>query len=150
MSISFVLDSCMMGDAQSTPEFYASQMYRVHASGAQDTLRMVDSVNVGDTIRLPIVLSGQLNSLKSFVAQADDDAFKHWITCDSALLEFLTSASKPDKSILYFEPEKLVVASANFWFIPLKSGGNAITFTLANDANEQFSPRSFSFTPVVR
>ena len=150
VSLSFALNSCLNGEMQSTPELYASQMYRIHG-GTQDTIRTTDSLSVGDSLRLPLIISGQYNHLKSFSVQSAGSVFDCRLECDSAVLAVLTDDSKPEQGVLYFKPQATVIASVNLWFVPKQSGTHRMTFSVNNDAtNEQYYHRDFYIDFAIR
>ena len=149
-SIAGALTSCLNGDMQSTPELYATQMYRIHGE-QQDTIRPTDSISIGDTLCMPVLISGQFNCLKSFAIQAQPAVFDYWMTCDSTVLEVLTEATRLDQGLLYFLPKMVVVAQANVWFVPKQSGQQPMYFNVTNDAtDEKYCTRGFSVTFTIR
>ena len=145
-----VMTACQ-SRAVSTPELYgASVLIRTTPAGVQDTLRVTDSLNVGDTLRLSIVLNGGFNPLKSFTVTADPEAVIPALEADSAVQSVLTDGTNLEKGVMIFQPEKVVVCPVKLRFVPRKSGTHLIQMVIANDAGEGFSPRTYTYYPIVR
>ena len=145
-----VMTACQ-SRAVSTPELYgASVLIRTTPEGVQDTLRPTDSLRIGDTLRLSMVLNGGFNPLKSFTVTADPEAISPALEADSAVLSVLTDGTNLEKGVMIFQPEKVVVCPVKLRFVPCKSGSHVIQFTVANDAGEGYSPRTYTYNPVVK
>jgi len=118
-------------------------MYRLHG-GQQDTLRATDLLSVGDTLRMPVIVSGQYNYLRSFVIQAPTGSFDYWLTCDSTVRAALAGTSKLEEGVMYFKPASAVLVTVNLWFVPRLTGSQRMTFAITNDAtNQAYSHREF-------
>ena len=150
VSIALGLNSCLTGEAQSTPELYSSLLYRLNASGGQDTLQYSDSVFVGDTLVLPTIIYGKFNPLISFETKADVELFDYWLKCDSANLTAIKDTSELKNGIIHIRQDTSIFnANIDVWFVPKKEGKHTIFFSVANAAGEQFSPRTFYYERTV-
>ena len=147
-SLAIVMDSCMP-EAQSTPELYSSVLFRTNGPSGRDTLRMTDSLRIGDSLLCPMTLYSRFNYLTRITASAEEDAFSYWFSCDSDVVAILTEASKPEAGVLCFQ-EGYSMIPVTFCFVPKKSGKNRFTFVVANSAKEDFSPRTFYYDAVVK
>ncbi len=146
------MTSCL-SEAQSSPEIYLpTHMIRTTSDGLQDTISVVDTLAAGDTVRLNVLLNGGFNSLTGFQAQASDaPALDLRLEVDSTLQKMLAAGSDPDKATLVFQPEANLIV-CTFWmrFVPQKAGTLPIQMTVSNSAGKEFTPRSYTYSPVVR
>ena len=148
-SIAVVLDSCMT-EAQSTPElYYGAKLFRTNGPSGRDTLRLNDSLQIGDSLLWPLAFYTRFNTLTSATASADKEAYSYWFSCDSNVVAVLTEASKPEEGVLCFQ-EGFSMIPVTFCFVPKKSGRERITFVVVNTAKQDFSSRSFAFDFIVK
>ena len=137
--------------AVSTPELYVAQlMFRTSEDGVQDTIRITDTLSIGDKLRLNIFIDGRLNTLNSFVASCDTSAMQLALEVDSIGLRYLATGSDMTNGKLVFKPGLL--SACNMWmlFSPRKSGTQKIEMTIDSDAGTEFSPRTWTYTTTVR
>ena len=143
------LQSCLMGEAQSTPTFYYSYIYRTNAQGARDSIFYGDTVHIGDTLRAPLLVSGVYNSLVSFSVEADQEALNYRLVVDSVYLSWLEADSKPENGYLHFTKD-CYTFPCMLVYMPQKTGDYMVQFTVASTASKQYSPSHAQFTQPVR
>ena len=137
--------------AVSTPELYVAQlMYRTSLDGTLDTIRIIDTLAVGDQLRLNIVADGRLNTLNSFVTSCDTSAVQVSLEVDSIGQRYLATGSDAEHGRLVFKPGLLYACNMWLRFSPRKSGTQKIEMTIDSDAGSDFSPRTWTYSATVR
>lgn len=140
--------SCLTSDDHSTPLIRASFLYRSTPDGGQDTLNYGDTVQVGDTLRGPIVLMGGYNNLTELQVAFDTAECDFHLLVDSGYTSQITAASKPEKGYLCFVDE-VYLYPTTLWFVPKKTGDLTISMKLSSTAGDKYSPlNAFFITPV--
>ena len=135
------MSSCLNDSAVSSPtiRFY-SQMYRTSPEGVKDTLYLVDTVQIGDTLRLPVLLQGGFNILTSF--QVSSDPLDHMVKLevDSAVATIVDPKSDLEKGKLVFPQDRqILMCNVTVCFIPQRAGSQPINLTVANTAGDKYS-----------
>ena len=143
------LTSCLTSDDHSTPIIRAAFLYRSTPAGVQDSVNYGDTVQVGDTLRGPILLYGGFNNLTEFQVTFDTAEYDFQLLIDSGYTTQITAASKPETGYLRFA-ENIYIYPTTLWFVPKKTGDLKISMTLANTAGEKYSPLSAWFMMPVR
>ena len=153
LASSLAFTSCSYKSA-ATPDFEAwSKAVRTTAEGQRDTILISDTLNVGDTLRWYVLISGGVcyNSLTSFTLQTDTSALSVAIEpVDSTLANYLTTGTDLEHGKMVFKPAQLYACTLWLKFITRKSGSHPVEMTIANDAGVDFSPRTWTYTPVVK
>lgn len=148
--ICITLTSCL-DKAVSTPELRVSNvLVRTTHAGVQDTVRLSDSLNIGDTLRLGMLLHGGFNYLVSFAVLTDTSAVSVALEADSVLQTLLAAGTDLDVAKMNFIPEKVVACTPKLRFVPRKSGSHLMSFVITSDAGEGYSPRTYTYEPLVR
>lgn len=148
ISISFT--SCLTGEAQSTPLIQVSKtVYRATLAGVHDTISLTDTIHVGDTLRVPLMLYGNYNNLTEFTVTVDAAELDMRLLVDSACLALLDTTSAPDKAYLRFVND-VYVFPTDMQYVPKKTGSLKISMTLASTAGEKYSPLGAWFILEVR
>ena len=148
--VSVALSSCLTGEDQSTPLIQVSKyVYRDTPAGVHDTILLTDTMHVGDTLRVPIMLYGNYNNLTEFSVKVDTAELDMRLLVDSSCLAILDPASKPEKAYLRFANDVYVFPAA-MQYVPKKTGSLKISMTLASTAGEKYSPLNAWFMQEVR
>ena len=153
-----VLGACKQKEEpQSTPRIYMSYftVNRFGSSGPADTLQVntvdntyvVDSISVGDTVHVDILLNAVSNLLTSFVVKMDTTQMKPTFSIYKQLDEALTADSEPEKGIFNFKVG-YSGATIPMSYIARKSATVSVTMTVSSDS--QYSPSSLSFKQPIR
>lgn len=130
--------------AESTPMLQGSTtIFRTNAAGVCDTLQYTDTLCIGDTARMSILLEGYLNTLTSFTAKADTSALAVAVEVLPEQMQLLTTGTDLEKGQLKFVPGQVMVFAAKLRYIPRSAGTHRIDMMVASDASEQYSPRYF-------
>ena len=149
-SIPLVFTSCE-GSASSTPELYASsRLVRTTPSGVRDTILVSDTLHVGDTLRWYLLANGRFNTLQSFQATCDTSAFDLAMEVDAGDSVVFAEGTDLAKAKLVFVPEKVYACTAWLRFVPRKADSQEIELTIATNAGEKYSPRSWTYTAKVK
>jgi hypothetical protein len=147
--VALSLSSCFGSDYQASPVIYVAKAYRTAIDGAKDTIRFGDTLNIGDTVRVPMVLSGVSHPLTSFSVSADNSAFIYALRYDSTGMEAIAEDSRPEEGYLHFK-DNYVVIPVSFYYVPKKSGKYTIHFSLSSLAEQKYSPREADLEQSVR
>lgn len=148
ISISFT--SCLTGEAQSTPLIQVSKtVYRATLAGVHDTIVLSDTIHVGDTLRVPLMLYGNYNNLTEFTVTVDAAELDMRLLVDSACLALLGTTSAPDKAYLCFAKD-VYIFPTEMLYVPKKTGDLKISMKLASTAEAKYSPLNAWYISTVR
>ena len=137
--------------SQSTPIIQsASVLYRATPDGVHDTISITDTLNVGDTLRLNLLLNGYFNCLRSFYVRSNASEVNVALELPAEADPCLATGTDLENAQVVFVEDKLYLCPATMRFIPLKSGKPHLELVLASDADEPYSPRTYTYEPVVR
>ncbi len=154
----FLLSACKTNEEpQSSPRIYMSYFTVTHqgSSAKADTLGVktvgdtyvLDSISVGDTVRVDILLNAVTNTLNDFVFETDTNLIKYNFISYKELESALTGDSDLSKGIFYFK-SGYNAASLPLFYIARKSGNANVSMKVSSDS--KYSPSSLSFTQPVR
>ena len=137
--------------AVSTPELWAARlMIRTAPDGWCDTIPITDTIHVGDTLRWNLMADGHFNTLQTFDVTADTSVFYLGLEIspvDSAALDL--KKSDLDHGKMVFQPQKIYACPVWLRFSPRKTGTHKIQMTIASDAGQNYSPRSWEYTTTI-
>lgn len=153
VAVSCDWESVISPNAQFPSELYRS--YTMVDSLGQDTLvrdtiSYTDSLNVGDTVLMPIVLQGYYHYLTLFKATADTSKVALSLAWDEEYNSFLAEDADPAHGKLSFIPEKVNACVTTLKYIPKASGTHTVEFLLQSTAKEPYSQGAWSFNMAVR
>ena len=129
---------------------FSSVLYRTSAEGVKDTITFSDSLHIGDTVYLPMILDGYYDYLISFTAQADSDKVKVSFPCDDEFRKYLASSSDLEHGKMVFLPDQVYACYITFAYVPVKSGTHRIDFLLESSARDPYSEWSGHFEIGVK
>ena len=153
-----VFSACKKNEEpQSTPRIYMSY-FLCHpngGSGAADTLTVrtlsdryeVDTISVGDTVHVDIMLNAVSNMLIGFVLEADTNYLKYTFTTYKELLAALSDDSDVENGKFVFK-SGYSGASIPMQYISRQSGKPTVTMTISS--NSQYSPSRLVFDQLIR
>ena len=148
--VTFFAVSCDLDTVVSPSVQSSSVLFRTSAEGVNDTITFSDSLQVGDTVRLPMVLNGYYDYLTGFAASTDTTKMQVSFVWDEAFRTCLTSSADPDHGILIFEPEKVYACVVTLQYVPLQSGTHRIDLVLKSSAQETYSQWIGHFNAAVK
>ena len=144
------LTSCE-GSAAITPSFYqASSLIRTSSSGVKDTITLADSLRVGDTVRMGLLLNGYYDYLTSFVASADTANVRLSLAWGEELSAYLAADADPEHGKLTFAPDCVYVCVTTLTYVPRKSGRHEIDLLVTSNAPSSYSRQSGHFFIAVK
>ena len=154
----FLLSACKTNeDPQSSPRIYTSHFTRNPATwtGKVDTLNVkivsdvyvVDTINVGDTIHVDILLNAVTNQLTGFTLDTDTTYLKYTIEQYKELLQAVTSDTDFANGKIFFKTG-YSGASLPIFYIARKSGKATIALKVTSDS--EYSPSTLTFTQPIR
>ena len=136
------------GEAVMSPNVqYGSAVYRTYATVdtlgrdtiISDTISLSDSLQVGDTLRFPLIINGYYDYLTSFIASADTSKVAVSFTWDEELSDFLSPAADPEHANLTFEPAKVYACLTTLVYVPKAPGSHRIDLLLTSAAKPPYA-----------
>ena len=155
----FLLSACKQNseEPQSSPRIYMSYFLVNHegGSGAADTLTVrtlsdryeVDTISVGDTVHVDIMLNAVTNMLTNFVLEADTNFIKYSFATYKELLAALSDDSDIENGKFVFKTG-YSGAALPMQYIARKSGKATVTMTVSSDS--EYSPSKLIFDQLIR
>lgn len=144
-------------DPQSSPRIYMSYFLVNHegGSGTADTLTVrtlsdryeVDTISVGDTVHVDIMLNAVTNMLTNFVLEADTNSIKYSFATYKELLAALSDDSDIENGKFVFKTG-YSGAALPMQYIARKSGKATVTMTVSSDS--EYSPSKLVFDQLIR
>ena len=135
----------------STPLLEVSRsLYRTSAAGVQDTITVLDTLQVGDTVRMGVMICGYYNYLTAFSVKEEKGNVNVAFEWAPANDQFLTSGSDPENGKLEFVAEQVYMCTTTLRYIPLAAGTHRIDMIVSSDAGDPYSPRNFYFETIVK
>ena len=144
-------------DTQSSPRIYMSYFLVNHegGSGAADTLTVrtlsdryeVDTISVGDTVHVDIMLNAVTNMLTNFVLETDTNSIKYSFATYKELLAALSDDSDIENGKFVFKTG-YSGAALPMQYIARKSGKATVTMTVSSDS--EYSPSKLVFDQLIR
>ena len=148
--LAFMVTSCE-NRVGSTPILQSSAfLLRTSAAGVQDTIALYDTICVGDTIQMGLLVSGYYNFLKTFEVKADTSCIQYSLAWNPANDMYLATGSDPEHGILIFLPEQLYAINTVLIYTPRKAGTHKMSFIISSDAGEGYSPREWEYNVDVK
>lgn len=133
-----------------SPRISASQeVYRTSAAGVRDTITLRDSLSVGDTAQLRMVLYGYYDYIVSFEATADTSKVKLALDWPDSL-GCTTPDSDPAHAKLVFKPDSVYNCITTLSYMPVDSGSCAIKLVLTSAAKAPYSQTAAQFYIAVK
>lgn len=146
----FALSACDT-TPKSTPYVQGSTtVFRTNAAGVRDTISYADTIQVGDTVRMHLLLYGQLNTLTYFTATCDTSAIDMGLELADEQWAVLTKDSDPANGKLVFDPEQVIAFTTWLRYSPRRSGVLPIELVIGSNAGKDYSPQAFSLSMKVR
>lgn len=149
-----LLTGCLNSDANYTPGIYFATPSFISSAG--DTLFFhyafsgglaLDSINVGDTVALPVVFDGYANNLISTTVFSDTAALAIWTSYGADFRKILKPTS--DSAALRFDfQDGYSAISMPLNIVARKEGSSKVTLSVETDS--KFSPNSLYFMVPVR
>ena len=119
-------------------------------AGVMDTILYTDTLQVGDTVLMPMAIQGYYDYLTSFRAVADTNALKVSFLWDEEHNSYLTSTADPAHGYLVFAPEKVFSGVVTLCYTPQKAGSHTVELQIASSAPTGFSQGAGQFTVNVK
>jgi hypothetical protein len=142
--------SCDM-KVRSTPLAQAAtQMVRTSAEGVQDTIHFTDTLRVGDTVRVQVVLNGYYNPLTAYNVSSDTAAMRLALEVKPELQSALARGTDLEKGKIVFVSDQVFVFTTGLRYTPRKSGTHRIEMYVYSDAGESYSPQYYYFDVQVK
>ncbi len=139
--------SCDLKTVMSPGVQFSSVLYRTSSvtdSTGQvvlvnDTITLSDSLNVGDTVRLPMILNGYYDYITSFAVSTDTSKVHLSLMWGDEYNSYLTTAADPEHGILAFKPDAVYAFLTTLVYVPQVSGTYRIDMELNSAAQAPYS-----------
>lgn len=148
-AIGFAVVSCDMTTVISPRIDVSRQLVRTNLSGVCDTIMLDDSLNIGDTVRMGLLLNGYYDPLVSFVASADESKVHLSLNWPDTL-GGITAESDPAHAKLIFIPDSVSACLTTLSYVPVEAGSHQINLTLTSSAKAPYSQGALQFNIAVR
>ena len=148
--LSLLLASCDTKAVISPSVQVSSWLYRTSIEGVQDTITLRDSLSVGDTVRMPVILNGYYDYLTSFVASADTAKVNLWFAWDDEFNSCLMPNAAPEHGVLVFKADSVYACVTTLVYVPTQSGTHRIDMSLNSSAELNYSNWSGFFLIGVK
>lgn len=137
---------------------FSSALYRTYTvqgslgqdSIVKDTISLQDSLQLGDTVRMPMVCEGYYDYLRALTISTDTSKVKvslAWNEEDSACL---SDEADPEHGRLAFLPDKVYACFTTLTYVPVVTGTHRIDITLTSAAREGYSEGAWHFNLAVK
>jgi hypothetical protein len=145
--VAFTTVACNLENVMSPGVQYSSVLYRTYTvqdslgvdSVVCDTITLNDSLQVGDTVRFPMVLNGYYDYITSFVCSADTSKVHVSLMWDEEYNSFLSADADPAGGILAFNPGSVYRFVTTLVYVPVASGTHRIDMELNSAAKAPYS-----------
>jgi len=127
-----------------------SVLQRTTAEGVQDSISLADSLNIGDTVRMTMIVDGYFDYLLSVVAKADTGKVKVSLEWNDEQMDMLSPEADLQHGKLIFLPSKVPACVTVLTYIPVESGTHPINIDVTSFAEAPYSSSSWSFNVAVR
>ena len=148
--LSLLLASCDTKAVISPSVQVSSWLYRTSIEGVQDTITLRDSLSVGDTVRMPVILNGYYDYITSFVASADTSKVDLWFAWDDEFNSCLLPNADPEHGVLAFKADSVYACVTTLVYVPTQSGTHRIDMSLNSSAELNYSNWSGFFLIGVK
>ena len=123
---------------------------RTTVEGVRDTILITDSVNIGDTLRLGMIVDAYFDYLKSVIAKSDEDKALVSLSWNEEQMDVIASDADLEHGKLVFVPMKVPACVTILQYIPLTAGTQSIHINVTSTAAEPYSYSSWYFNVAVR
>lgn len=141
--------SCDMTTVVSPRITVSNELIRTSITGVRDTISFGDSLNVGDTVQLGMLLNGYYDYLVSFEATADTSKVRLSVAWPDSL-GGVTEASDPAHAKLVFIPDSVYACLTTLSYVPVSHGVHPINLVLSSAAKAPYSQSAIQFYIAVR
>ena len=141
--------SCDMATVVSPRISVSNELVRTSITGARDTILFSDSLNIGDTVQMGVLLNGYYDYLVSFAATADTSKV-HLSVIWPDSLGGVTDASDPAHAKLVFVPDSVYACLTTLNYVPVSGGTHQINMALTSAAKAPYSQCVAQFYIAVR
>ena len=136
----------------------SSSLYRTYTvqdslgqdSLVRDTISLLDTLRVGDTVRMGMVCEGYYDYLRTVTIVSDTSKVKVSLAWDEKNKTCLTEAADPEHGKLAFVADSVYACFTTLTYIPVASGAHRIDISLISAAQEGYSQGSWHFNIAVK
>lgn len=147
--VALLVVSCNMETVVSPRISVSSELVRTSIAGKRDTVSFSDSLDIGDTVQMGVLLNGYYDYLVTFAATADaSDVLLSLAWPDS--LGGVTDASDPAHAKLVFVPDSVYACLTTLRYVPVRAGTHRINMALTSAAKAPYSQCTAQFYIAVR
>ena len=148
--VAFVFVSCDLNTVASPTVDVSRSHYRTTAAGVKDTITYTDSLNIGDTVLVPILCDGRFDYLRMVKIGADTTKLRVSLLWDEKFQSCLTADADPEHGCLAFKADSVYRCYTSIKYIPKASGTHRIDIVLLSAAKEGYSNGAWHFNVAVK
>ena len=156
--VAFALVACDFDSVVSPGIQMSSSIYRTYITQNElgqdtlirDTIALNDSVNIGDTLRLPMVCQGYYDYLRTLKVSVDTTKLHASLAWDTAYSSSLAEDADPEHAYLSFLPEQVYACYTTLTYVPVASGTHRVDILVESNAKGNYSQGSWYFFVGVK
>ena len=139
--------SCDMKTVMSPSVQFSSMLYRTYSATdstgqvfiVKDTITISDSLCVGDTVQIPMIVNGYYDYITSFAASTDTSKVDLSFMWNEEYNDYLSTAANPEHGIFAFKPDKVYAFVTTLMYVPKASGAYRIDLELNSAAQAPYN-----------
>ena len=156
--VAFALIACDLDTVISPGVQVSSSLYRTYTvqdslgqdTLIRDTITFADSLNIGDTVLIPMVCQGYYDYLKTVTVSADTAKMQLSLEWDEKYQSYLAEDADPAHGYLSFLPDKVYAFYTTIKLVPVASGTHRVDIQALSNAKENYSQGSWHFFVAVK
>ena len=136
--------------SQSLYRTYTVQDSLGQDSIVKDTITFTDSLNIGDTVLIPMVCQGYYDYLRTVTVSADTAKMQLSLAWDEKYQSYLAEDADPAHGYLSFLPDKVYAFYTTIKLVPVASGTHRVDIQALSNAKENYSQGAWHFFVAVK
>lgn len=157
--VAFALVACDLNTVISPGVQVSSSLYRTYTTQdslgrdtiVKDTITFTDSLNIGDTVLIPMVCQGYYDYLRMVkVSPEDTSKMQLSLAWEEEYKSVLAEDADPAHGYLSFLPEKVFAFYTTIKLVPVASGTHRVDIQALSNAKENYSQGSWHFFVAVK
>ena len=150
LSLAVALVSCNTKSTYSPGLHVYPTLQRTSAAGVQDSITLKDSLNIGDTVRMTMIVDAYFDYLQSVIAKTDTEKVKVSLAWNEEQMDMLAQEADLAHGKLIFAPMRVPACVTVLTYVPVKEGSHTVHIDITSSAESPYSSNSWSFGIGVR
>lgn len=156
--VAFALVACDLDTVVSPGVQLSSSLYRTYTvqdslgqdSLVRDTISYTDSLNIGDTVRIPMLCQGYYDYVRSLKITTDTAKLHASLLWDDEYKSYLAEDADPEHGYLSFLADQVFAFYTTLIYVPVASGTHRVEIFIQSNAKEPYSQGAWHFNVAVR